>query len=260
MNEEHLTRFEANIERLVESAFANFFGRKLRAQDIALQLARAMEDGAKAAPAAGDRRPLAPDAYMILLNPQLYAYLTQTQPNLPQKLGQYLLMLASQTGYRLNNIPLIEFAADATLERHRLKVAARHTDRPENSTAGMQRVTVAMPEMGQPVNAALLIDASRSVRLEQDIINIGRYRDNDIVLDDPHVSRHHLQLRRRGGLYLLFDLHSQTGTFVNGVRVKEHRLQSGDVIQSGRTRLVYMEENTADDGQLPQTDSLDPVN
>jgi hypothetical protein len=256
MNEEHIARFEANIERLVESAFANFFGKKVRAQDIALQLARAMEDNVRSG---DDNRLLAPDHYIIRLHPQIHTYLVHSQPTLQYKLGQHIVMLATQIGYALPNAPMIELVGDPEIEKNALTVSATHTDRPENSTIGMRPVTVPVPDMNAPLSAYLLINTDRSARLEQDIVNIGRYRDNDIVLDDPYVSRHHLQLRRRFGAYLLFDVHSQGGTYVNGIRIKEHQLRSGDVILVGKSQLVYMEDGLQDDSPLSQTDALDPT-
>ncbi len=258
MNQEQIARFEANIERLVESAFANFFGNKIRAQDIALQLARAMEDTLSPA-TSGDARPIAPDRYIIALNPQVHHHLTQRQPALPQTLGQHLVMLAMQSGYRLTNIPIIMFVSDPTLERGRLHVQADHTDRPENSTAGIQRVVVATVPRSVSIAASLMINTERLIPLATEIVNVGRHLDNDIILDDPFVSRHHLQLRRRAGVYLLFDVQSNGGTYVNGVRVKEHQLQTGDVIQVGKTQMVYVEDGSDEESHLAQTDSLDPV-
>ena len=182
-----------------------------------------------------------------------------THPALRQKLSQHLVILAAQTGYRLANVPVIELVSDESVDKNQLMVAAAHTERPENSTAGMQKVAIPVQPSNQPLNAFLLINAERTVKLDQAVINVGRSRDNDIILDDPYVSRHHLQLRNRFGSYMLFDIHSQGGTFVNGVPVKEHRLQTGDVIQSGRTQLVYMEDTPQDDSLLPQTDTLDPI-
>lgn len=259
MNEEHLARFEANIERLVESAFANFFGRKMRAQEVALQLARAMEDNLRHG--SGDPRPLAPDHYTIQLHPQVYAHLAQRQPTLPATLSQHLLMLATQTGYRLNNVPMIEFVTDASLDQAHVEVRAHHSSRPEHSTAALQRVTLPTDEEPRFLKAHLLVNDERVIGLDNDIVNIGRFRDNDIIIDDPYVSRHHLQIRRRHNEHILFDVDSQGGTFVNHVRVKEHRLRSGDVIRLGKTQIVYLLEGETEheDAGLAQTDALDPV-
>jgi hypothetical protein len=260
MNEELLSRFEANIERLVENAFANFFGKKIHAQDIALQLARAMEQGIRVQKDE-DPRPFAPDLYRISLSPQIYQYLVNSHPSLSEKLSQHIVMLATQTGYRLLNTPSIDFVSDAAIERNHVVVTAAHSDRPENSTAAMQRVMIPVQTEHPEVDAYLLVSSDRSFRLDKDIINIGRYRDNDVILDDPYVSRHHLQLRKRFGKYMLFDVHSQAGTFVNNVRVREHQLQPGDVILLGKSQLIYMEDVPHDDDEdlLSQTDTFDPV-
>jgi hypothetical protein len=255
MNEERLARFEANIERLIENAFTAFFGQKVRAQDIALQLARAMEEYAMAN---GAGEPTAPDHYVIRLNPHIHAHLNQYYPSLSQSLGQHMLILATQTGYQLNNVPLVECVADPALDKAQVFVTARHTPRPHSSTAGLQRVQIPAHDDHQ-IRAHLIINSDTSIPLEEEIINIGRQRDNDIVLSDIYVSRHHLQLRRRFGTYHLFDVQSRGGTVVNGVMVKEHRLQSGDVIDIGRSRLIYMEDSPPDDAQLSQTDSLEPL-
>src|SRR5687768_16140227 len=53
--------------------------------------------------------------------------------------------------------------------------------------------------------------------LENDIVNIGRDGDNDIVLDADSVSRRHAKIERRGGDAFLVDLDSTNGTFVNDV-------------------------------------------
>jgi hypothetical protein len=258
MNEEQIARFEANIERLVESAFANFFGKKLRAQDIALQLARAMDDHLRPS-SGGDPRPLAPDHYRIYINPQIYAYLSQRQPTLPDMLSQHIIALANQADYRLMHTPLIDFIGDPSQDENDLHVTADHTNRHETSTAAMQKVVIPVTPSERPFRAFLLINSEKSVPIEADLINIGRNRDNDLIIDDPYVSRYHVQMRRRFNTYLLFDISTQTGTLVNGVRIKEHQLQAGDVIQIGKTQIVYMDDQQPDDQALAQTDTFDPV-
>lgn len=67
---------------------------------------------------------------------------------------------------------------------------------------------------------------------------VGR-AGNDIVLDNPQVSRHHAVVERAGGGHVLRDLGSTNGTFVNGRRIAERTLAPGDIIQIGPFRLVY---------------------
>ncbi len=77
--------------------------------------------------------------------------------------------------------------------------------------------------------------------LNKDIITLGRDITNDIVINDPEVSRHHSRITRGGGGYTLEDLGSTNGTFVNGQRLTGARpLSSGDLVSLGETvTLVY---------------------
>ncbi|MBQ7449632.1 MAG: FHA domain-containing protein [Paludibacteraceae bacterium] len=73
-------------------------------------------------------------------------------------------------------------------------------------------------------------------------ITIGRYPDNNVVVNDPVVGRHHAKITRHNdGRFTITDLNSRNGTFVNGKRVSgEIRLNPGDVVQVGRTTLPWM--------------------
>lgn len=254
MNEQHIARLEAQLERLVESTFAHLFGKRIRAQDIALQLARAMEDTALNA-SYNDARPIAPDHYTILMPAEMRHQLLQNQPSLSQLLSEHLVELAMNAGYRLNTRPVVELVANDELKMGTVTVIANHGKKKNSTTAVMQRVNL---DDGPPapLNPQILIKGRPPIHLNADVVNIGRSRDNEIVIDDRSVSRYHLQLRLRFGRYNLFDTQSQGGTLVNNVRVKEHILQTGDVIQIGNTLLVYMEDHPTSDGQ---TQTNDPV-
>ena len=64
-------------------------------------------------------------------------------------------------------------------------------------------------------------------------LRIGRAEDNDIVLADLSVSRHHAELRTIGGLYQIADLDSHNGTFLNGIRVHTAPVTEQDIIGIG---------------------------
>jgi hypothetical protein len=73
---------------------------------------------------------------------------------------------------------------------------------------------------------------------EEEGLSIGRTPDNDVILTDLGVSRHHAYIRVRGREAWLYDRGSANGTWLNGERIEAPRmLQSGDVIQVGNTRL-----------------------
>jgi FHA domain-containing protein/zinc ribbon protein len=70
---------------------------------------------------------------------------------------------------------------------------------------------------------------------------IGRSPDNDIFLDDVTVSRKHAVLSQNGNEFLIEDLGSLNGTFVNRRRIESPmRLESGDEVQIGKYRLSFI--------------------
>ncbi len=77
--------------------------------------------------------------------------------------------------------------------------------------------------------------------LNKGIITLGRDITNDIVINDPEVSRHHARLTQTGTGYTLEDLGSTNGTFVNGQRLTGARvLANGDMVGLGETvTLAY---------------------
>ncbi len=64
--------------------------------------------------------------------------------------------------------------------------------------------------------------------------HIGRETDNDVVLDDPATSRHHAEILFHEGHYVVKDLGSANGTYVNEQRVSERALADGDAIRIGQ--------------------------
>jgi len=73
--------------------------------------------------------------------------------------------------------------------------------------------------------------SGRRIELSGEHMVVGREPACDIRFDDPHVSRTHAALQRRGDTVYVQDLGSSGGTFVNGARATERQLRSGDVIR-----------------------------
>jgi pSer/pThr/pTyr-binding forkhead associated (FHA) protein len=77
-------------------------------------------------------------------------------------------------------------------------------------------------------------------------VNIGRRLENNLVIDDPRVSRNHALLRANNGRYMLCDLNSSGGTYVNGLRITQQALRPGDVISLAGVSIIYGEESGSD--------------
>jgi len=95
----------------------------------------------------------------------------------------------------------------------------------------------------QPGQALLLVkrgpNAGSTFLLENEQTTTGRRPDSDVFLDDVTVSRNHARIERRGDSFFVQDDGSLNGTYVNGERVEETKLASGDEIQIGMFKLVF---------------------
>lgn len=105
-------------------------------------------------------------------------------------------------------------------------------------------------DIDQLPNAFLIVESSKIFIIEKFTTVIGRLPDNDLVLPDSHVSRKHAELRFSQGRFLLKDLDSTGGTFVNDKRVSECYLFPGDVIVLANINLVFGQE------EIPSGDSI----
>lgn len=79
----------------------------------------------------------------------------------------------------------------------------------------------------------------RELVLDQNVITIGTLHDNDIVLEDETVSRHHCRIIQEDDEYVAVDLQSTNGTFINGVRIREAYLAPGLIVSVGNTQIQF---------------------
>ena len=95
-----------------------------------------------------------------------------------------------------------------------------------------------------PPRSALLIvrrgpNSGSRFLLDSDVTTAGRHPESDIFLDDVTVSRRHVEFRRFGGGFVVADVGSLNGTYVNRERIDEAQLANGDEVQIGKYRLVF---------------------
>lgn len=251
-------RLEAHLAQLIEGSFARLFASRLHPHELASRLACALEENIHRH---ADGNLIAPDQFTVCLNPEDYSALLAEQPNLPQDLTVGLIEMASRAELRLLHKPQVRLLPEADLPLRSVKVRAAHTDKESTSTSLLARDDLTPPPID--LRNPQLLYGSQVFPLRRPVINIGRRRDNHITIDSPYVSRHHAQLRLRFGRYVLYDLNSRGGTFVNGHRITECILKSGDVIGLSQALLVYMEDEpslsqTARDTQLRSPLTADP--
>ena len=96
-----------------------------------------------------------------------------------------------------------------------------------------------------PAGSALLVvkrgpNAGSRFLLDQSTTSAGRHPESDIFLDDVTVSRRHAEFRREGGDFVVVDVGSLNGTYVNREPVDTAILANGDEVQIGKFRLVFL--------------------
>jgi HD-GYP domain-containing protein (c-di-GMP phosphodiesterase class II) len=95
--------------------------------------------------------------------------------------------------------------------------------------------------------------------LGRETLRLGRHEENDLVLDNPYISRYHAEIFTDGLRYLLRDLGSTSGTFANGERITQRRLRDGDTIRLGRARGVEFVFHSDGSDERGQTSDLKPL-
>ena len=79
---------------------------------------------------------------------------------------------------------------------------------------------------------------------------IGRLPDNTVMIDNPAISGHHARISHDGDRFIVEDLKSKNGTFVNDKLVLTRRtLQTGDVVLVGKHQIVFDEAVLVDDAE-----------
>lgn len=233
-----LQRFENKLEQLISGVFARTFRSAVQPVEIAAALNREVDNSAQIL--SRDRR-LVPNDFHVELSPADHQRLSTTLGSqLSEELVGMLRDYAGQQSYVFTG-PVhvhLEESEDLTTGRFRVRSASlsevsSHTPPPAPS-----------PPQEPPVRragAALLVNG-REVPLSPPGIVIGRGNDADLRIDDPGVSRRHLEIRvvqtAGGARVSVRDLGSTNGVRVNGKRVENATLADGAEIHIGNTSMT----------------------
>lgn len=101
-------------------------------------------------------------------------------------------------------------------------------------------------------------DRKHTFPLDVDEVSLGRRSDSDVMLLDPYISRRHCVLAREGDGYVIQDLDSTHGSFVNGERIQKRQLEPGDRIQlgQGRIELHFLAGAPGQTSSIPTLDGI----
>ncbi len=241
--ESSLTRLEARLRGLIEGepgvdGISRKFHKQLERELITAMLAGVRRISRGADPEG--TKPRAPELYTLLLPTQLAQQLL-THPAELDKLTIALKTAAVQSGILLTGEPMLRVVAAP--ESAEIKVLVEYSQegiRDSHTTEVDSRPDEVSPKnVGLIPKAFLIVNGLTTYPLTDPVINIGRDPSNQVHLEDVRVSRMHAQLRLIQGRFVIFDLDSMGGTFVNEVAVSSHILNPGDVIRLAGVPLVY---------------------
>jgi len=168
-------------------------------------------------------------------------------------LSQTLMEIGQKMELPISSPPAFHIFADSNMQTGQITIQTTHPaentadtqllGHPSSSNAGLCE-TNRTDEVKEIEKTAYLTNSDSTVfMLDKTVTNIGRKEGNDIVISDQRVSRQHAQIRRSLNSYVIFDLNSTSGTFVNERKIQHHRLISGDVISFGGIVYIFFEED-----------------
>jgi hypothetical protein len=220
-------------------------------------------------------RTLAPNRFVIHLHPTDLEGFGDMTGSLASELADGALVFARSRKYTLVDRPRVDLLADTTVQRTDIKVVARFADPiagrdrrdliaemagddapeggigvgPEAAQGSVEEgrggptdtMVFTIPRPSAPAARLRVTPADGDEFLcefDGSSLTIGRGPDNDLVLADGRVSRHHARVTGRRGTLVYTDLGSTNGSRVNGAAVGELVLGAGDRIELGDTVLV----------------------
>lgn len=184
--------------------------------------------------------------YLILVSQEDYPLWFANQIDLIN-FSHLLQSICKQSGYRLQKLPAFHIMTDRRMAAG--QIAVQQITPPEesgetqnlNAPKAVRQVPPLTPVFPE-IRAYLTNSDNEIINLVKPVTNIGRREDNDIVIPDQRVSRQHAQIRRSHQHYILFDLNSTGGTWVNNERITQATLASGDVISIAGILFIYADE------------------
>lgn len=186
---------------------------------------------------------LAPNIFTLIVAVESAA--KWREPKVMDALRNIISAAVKDVGLQLETQPAITITTDETFSERDIAVIASHKLEPMEDTKGMVIDAEKDPKNAEtlPENAFLIVEGVKVYPLKDPVVNVGRRMENHLVIDDPRISRNHAQLRAINGRYVLFDLNSTGGTFVNGQRTSQTVLYPGDVISLAGVALIFGQDN-----------------
>ncbi len=174
----------------------------------------------------------------------------KSRPDWEKDLVEIITSTASEFGLHFTTPPQYKLTGRNSLTRDEVLVSVSEavSQNGETGAIPLHPEDELIEHPGEPsTHSCLILRGDKVVPLTKSVINIGRKTSNQIIINDMRISRTHAQIRRIQGEFVIFDVGSTGGTFVNSARIEQHTLRSGDVISLAGYPMIYTEDECAQD-------------
>jgi hypothetical protein len=231
--------FERKLEGLFEGVILRAFKSGVHPVELGKKLIRELE-GNKTI---GVTRVYVPNRYEVGLSAKDYSRFESYQAVMATELENLLISYSKEHGYAVLDRPRIKLVESEKLREGEFWIKARMEgdlpqahEKVETHEGILRRADATGPGLLEMLDSG---EVSPVFALENASIQIGRIADSDIVLPDPNVSRAHARVEHKGDAYIITDLDSTNGTWVNEQRVTSAHLFENDIIRLGSTRFIF---------------------
>ncbi len=243
-----LRTIETRLARIVEGTFGKVFRTGVQPVELARRLVKEMDEHQQRTV----RNVYVPNRFDVYLSRDDHRQLTQYATALTTELSEYLAEHARRNGYALLTRPRVSLHLDRDLTLGRFGIAVKMEqpdagdgpvlpdDAPATEASGETMVYQAATPVDEPEPAPIsdscaVFGPDGPYPLSRARVRVGRGRTNELVLQDPSVSREHAELvpTSDGRGWRVRDLGSTNGVAVNGSKVQDQALALGDMITFG---------------------------
>ncbi len=210
---------ERRLERMVEGVFRRSRN-SIRPIELGRRLIREMDDH-RSVDVKGQR--IVPNDFVVLLSADDHHGFADIEDALRTELVEACREYAREEGYHFMGPVSVELRVDNSLKPGRFGIASSL----KQTEPGKRPGTIVMP-------------SGDRIGLGEGENLIGRLADCVVQISDGNTSRHHAQIHRAGSGFVISDLGSTNGTYVNGTRLMaDHRLADGDIVTVGSVSLRF---------------------
>lgn len=241
------SKIEDSLEFIVERPFSMLFRRSVQPAEVGKRLKKELTSGG----IVSVRGKVAPNDFLVRLEPGDAAPYLEHANVLGDDLADWLEDVARSQNLTTMSVIRVRFEADESIRKGRFEITSR-----------VQEVDEAPPRYVDPGLTEPFEIAGRHENglggymeicsgpstgavfpIRKQLNTVGRDLSNDLVIENPEVSRVHAELQSFAGVITVTDRNSMNGTFVNGIRINSPQIVgSGDQVIFGTTICRYWRE------------------